>query len=80
MAEHQVELLLLYNKFLLAIYFTYSNIYVSVLLSQFILHSPSPTVSTSMFSMTLTLFYRIGVCMLRDNTGLLFISVVFGTG
>ena len=33
-------------------YFTYGNVYISELLSQFVPPSPSPTVSTSLFSMT----------------------------
>ena len=41
-----------HGKFPLAICFTYSNVYVSMLLSQFIPLSPSPTVSTSLFSMS----------------------------
>ena len=41
-----------YSKFPLAICFTYGNVYVSMLLSQFIPLSPSPTVPTSLFSMT----------------------------
>ena len=36
-----------YSKFPLALYFTYVNLYVSTLLSQFIPPSPSPTESTS---------------------------------
>ena len=39
-----------YSKFPLAVYFTYGNTYVSRLLSQFIPLSPSPAVSTSLFS------------------------------
>ena len=38
-----------YRKFPLAIYFTYHNIYVSVLLSQVIPPSPSCTVTVSLF-------------------------------
>ena len=41
-----------YGKFPLAVYFTYGNIYVSMLLSQLILPSPSPSVSTSLISMS----------------------------
>ena len=41
-----------YSKFPLAIYFTYGNIYVSVLLSQFVSPSPSPTLSTILFFMS----------------------------
>ena len=40
--EHQIEHPVLHSNFPLAIYFTYGNVYVSVLLSQFILPSPSP--------------------------------------
>ena len=48
--EHWTELSASCSKFLLAIYFTYGNVNVSVLLSQFILPSPSPTESTSLLS------------------------------
>ena len=41
----QVELPVLYNNFPVAIYFTYGNVYMSVLLSQFIPPSPAPAVS-----------------------------------
>ena len=41
-----------YGKLPLAVYFTYGNIYVSMLLSQLILPSPSPSVSTSLISMS----------------------------
>ena len=40
------------SKFPLGIYFTYGNVYVSMLFSQFIPPSPSPTGSTSSFSMS----------------------------
>ena len=50
--EHQVELTALYSHFQLAIFFTYASMYVSTLLFQFVPHSPSPTVSTSLFSMS----------------------------
>ena len=38
-----------YSKLPLAVCFTYGDVYVSVLLPHFISHSPSPTVSTSLF-------------------------------
>ena len=44
-AEHQFPLSLLWGNFLLAIYFTYGNMYVSMLLSQFVPPSSSSTVS-----------------------------------
>ena len=47
--EHKVELTVLYSSFPLAFYFT-------MLLSQSIPPSPSPAVSTSLFSMSLSLF------------------------
>ena len=48
--EHQAKLLApLYGDFPLAICFTYSNAYISMLLSQFIPLSPSPTVSLRLF-------------------------------
>ena len=48
--EHQVDLPASYSKFPLSIYFTYGNVPVSKLLSQFIPPSPSITGSTSLFS------------------------------
>ena len=50
--EQWVELPVKYNKFPFAIYFTYGNIYVSMLYSQFILSFPFPTVYTCLFSMS----------------------------
>ena len=47
---------LLYSNFPLAIYFTYGNVYVSTLPFQFIPPSPSPTGSTSLYSMSVSLF------------------------
>ena len=41
-----------YNKFLPAIYFTYGNLYVSMLLSQFAPPSSAPTMSTNLFYMS----------------------------
>ena len=41
-----------YSKFPLAIYFTYGNVYVTMLFSQFIPFSSFPTVPTSLFSMS----------------------------
>ena len=48
--EHQAELPVLDSSFLLAIRFTHGGVHMSVLLSQFIPPSPSPSVSTSPFS------------------------------
>ena len=39
--EHQAELPLLYSNFPLASYFTHDSVYMSMLLSQFVLPSPS---------------------------------------
>ena len=50
--EHQAELPALYSNFPLVIYFTRSNVYVSMLLSQFIPPSPSPTESINLLSMS----------------------------
>ena len=47
--EHRVELPVLYSNFLLALYFTYGNVYISVLLSQFVPPSPAPAVSKGLF-------------------------------
>ena len=54
--EHGVELPPLYSKLPLGVYFTYGNVYVSMLFSQFILPFPSPAVSTGLFSMSMSLF------------------------
>ena len=51
--EHCVELPESCSKFPLAICFTYGNVYVSVLLCPFILRSPSPSVSISLFCLHL---------------------------
>ena len=48
--EHWIELLVSHSKFPLAIYFTYGNVYVSMLLSQFVPPSSCLTMSTSLFS------------------------------
>ena len=53
--EHWVEIPVSYSKFPLALYFTYVSVYVSMLLLQFIPPFPSPTVSTSLFSMSASL-------------------------
>ena len=44
-----------YSKFPLAVYFTYDSVYVSILLSQVISLSPSPTVTKSLFFMSASL-------------------------
>ena len=54
--ECQTGLPVLYGSFSLAICFTRGSVYVSMLLSQFISPSPSPTASTSLFSMSASLF------------------------
>ena len=54
--EHKAELPALCNNFPLAIYFTHGNVCISILLSQFILTSPSPTVSISLLCMSRSLF------------------------
>ena len=46
----------LYSSFPLLIYPTHGSVYMSVILSQFILPSPSPAVSTSLFSISLSPF------------------------
>ena len=46
--EHQARFYVWYSSFLIAIYFTYYSVYISMLLSQFFLPSPFPTVSTSL--------------------------------
>ena len=54
--EYQIELPVLYSNFALPTYFTYGDIYVSMLFSQFIPPSPSPAMSRSLFSMSVSLF------------------------
>ena len=54
--EHWLEFPVSHSKLPLAIYFTYGNVYISKLFSQLIPPSPSPTVSTSLFSMSLSIF------------------------
>ena len=55
LSEYQIELPASYRKFPWAIYFTYGNVYVSMLLSQFV--PPSPlALPTSVFSMSASLF------------------------
>ena len=44
----------LHSKFPLAIYSTYGNVYVSMLLFQLVPPSPSTTVSTSLFFMSIS--------------------------
>ena len=52
--EHKVELPVLYN-FLLAIYFIYMGVYVSVLFSQFVPSSPCPAVCMSVLSVCVSI-------------------------
>ena len=54
--EHRIELPVLYGNFSLAICFTFGNVYVSTLLSQFVSPSPSFTGPTSLFSVSASLF------------------------
>ena len=54
--EHQAELSASYSKFPPAIYLIHDNAYVSMLLSQFVPPPPSPAVSTSLLSMSTSLF------------------------
>ena len=58
MKMSQAELPVLYSNFTLAIYFTYGDVYISVLLYQFIPPSPAFAVSTSLFS----LLDRVLIC------------------
>ena len=53
--EHQAEFPGLYGSFPIPIYFTHGSIYISMLLSIYPPFS-SPTVSTSMFSMSVSVF------------------------
>ena len=63
--EYWAEFPVLYSSFSLASYFTYGNIYVSVLLSRFVLPSPYPTVSTILFSMSVSLPCDLAIPLLH---------------
>ena len=52
----QIELSVLNSNFPLAIYFIYVSVYISMLLFQFLLSSPSLAVSTSLLSVSVSLF------------------------
>ena len=76
--RHQAKLPALCNNFPLAIHFTHGNVCISILLSQFILTSPSPTVSISLLCMSRSLllpsiwvhqdhFSRFHIYALRHN-------------
>ena len=56
--EHQVEFPMIISNFPLAICFTNGNLYISLLLSQFIPPSPAPAMSISLFSMSESLLYH----------------------
>ena len=58
-SEHWAELPVLYLTFPLATYFTHGNIYISILISQFVPPSPSPSpllMSICTFSTSMSLF------------------------
>ena len=54
--EHQAWLLVLCSRVPLLMYFTHGSVYMSVLLSQFVLTSLSPAVPTSMLSTSVSPF------------------------
>ena len=54
--EHSAELPVLHSRFPLAIYFTHSSVYMSILFSHLVPLSPSPTASSCLFSMSVSLF------------------------
>ena len=54
--KHQADLPVLCSCFPLAIYFTFSSVYMSVLLSHLVPASPPPPVTSSPFSMSASLF------------------------
>ena len=54
--EHQALFPVFYGNFPLAICFTHGSVYISMLLSQFVPPSFSPTVPISLFSMSESLF------------------------
>ena len=55
-AVYMARLLVLYSSFLLVICFTHDSIYMSMLLSQFVLPSPSRFVSLRLFSASVSPF------------------------
>ena len=54
--KHRADLPVLCSSFPLAIYFTFGSVYMSVLLSHYVPASPPPTVSSSPFSTSASLF------------------------
>ena len=58
-----------YSNFPLAICFTYGNVYISVLLSQFIPPSPSPAVAISVILITKSRRFASGKQTKREMTG-----------
>ena len=62
------ELPVSYSKFPLAIYFIHGSIYVSKLPSQFIPPFPSPTVSTSLFSISTSPLLCVLSCSVMSNS------------
>ena len=54
--KHRADLPVLCSSFPLAIHFTFGSVYTSVLLSHFVPASPSPSVPSSLFSTSASLF------------------------
>ena len=54
--KHRADLPVLCNSFPLAIHFTFGSVYMSMILSHIVPASPSPSVSSSLFSMSSSLF------------------------
>ena len=74
---HQAQLPVLYNSFPLAIYFIPGNVYMSILFSQFVPPSPSPTGSTSLFSKSVSLFLPCICTIFLDSTYMQYMIFAF---
>ena len=59
-----------FSKFPLAIYFAYGNVYVSMLLPQFVPPSPSLTMSTSLFCL------RLHFCPVNRFISTIFVDII----
>ena len=61
------ELPVLYSRFPLALYFTHGSVFMSNLISHFIPPSPSPAVSTRLFSVSAFLFLTCSFCTAKET-------------
>ena len=78
--EHRIKLPVWYSNFPLAIFLTYGNVYISMLLSQFVPPSPSPVMS-KVCSLCLHLYSypinRLIITNFLDSTHVLIYSICF---